>query len=52
MCKNKTIVKDITIRKYFEKNGSKMDYEIMRIHRFLYKFSIDKIEECFTNTSI
>lgn len=37
---------------HFGDKGKDTKNKIMQIHGFLYKFSIDKIEECFKNTSI
>lgn len=54
----KELVKDQKALKEIQKVGTfgeeieTIQFEIMRIHGFLYKFSIDKIEECFQNISL
>lgn len=51
--KNAEILREIERTNHFgvETCENKI-FEIMRIHGFLYKFSIDKIEECFENNSL
>ena len=54
----KEIIKDKSLFNYlvhwnhFEDRGKDIHASIMQIHGFLYKFSIDKIEECFKNKSM
>jgi len=52
MRENKIIVGDLTSRNHFSEASEDLDAEIMKIHSYLYKFSIDKIEECFKNSSL
>lgn len=52
MAKDATIVKEMERRSHFGRGTSDIPDKIMRIHGFLYKFSIDKIEECFQNASL
>jgi len=53
MTKDKSSLSEIERTRHFglETHDNKI-YEIMRIHGFLYKFSIDKIQECFQNHSL
>lgn len=52
MIKEKEAMADIERTNHFGVERDEIKNEIMRIHGFLYKFSIDKIEECFQNTSL
>lgn len=52
MIKEKDAMADIERTNHFGVERDENKNEIMRIHGFLYKFSIDKIEECFQNTSL
>lgn len=59
MARDKHVVKEMERRNHFdfqstqnESVSSHIQYEIARIHGFLYKFSIDKIEQCFQNVSL
>ena len=53
MIKDSQAMIDIEKTNHFGAEDSKGNAnEIMRIHGFLYKFSIDKIEECFQNYSL
>lgn len=51
MTKDSIFLSEIVKTDHFGKDVSSFD-EIMRIHGFLYKFSIDKIQECFENNSL
>ena len=50
--KDSKLLKYLTLSNHFGGQGNDTKNKIMQIHGFLYKFSIDKIEECFKNKSI
>jgi len=50
--KDSHILKEMERRNHFGWEKSDIVNQIMKIHGFLYKFSIDKIEECFQNFSL
>jgi hypothetical protein len=53
LTKNAGMLKEIQRTNHFGYETCESNiFEIMRIHGFLYKFSIDKIEECFQNSSL
>ena len=52
MTKEKEVMTEIERTNHFGVEKEENKNEIMRIHGFLYKFSIDKIEECFQNISL
>jgi hypothetical protein len=52
MTKDSKVIREIERTNHFGLDADDATTEIMRIHGFLYKFSIDKIEECFQNPSL
>ena len=52
LAKEKHVVAEMERRKHFNCKSNQIEDQIFRIHGFLYKFSIDKIEECFQNNSL
>jgi hypothetical protein len=52
MTKDVQAMSDIERTNHFGEEKEENKNEVMRIHSFLYKFSIDKIEECFQNSSL
>ena len=52
MAKDRSVVREIERRNHFDCLKQDIEAQILKIHGFLYKFSIDKIQECFKNRSL